>query len=59
MTTDAPLQPSARRSGKENAKFRETFSKSNLKAIVANAKLKAAVVAHTVASEIGLKSKKD
>jgi hypothetical protein len=44
---------------KENVKFRENFTKSDVQAVFANAKQKAFVVAHTIASEVGLKSKRD
>ncbi len=39
--------------------FRDAFSKTNIKAFCTNAKHKVVVAAHTAASEVGLKSKKD
>lgn len=49
----------ARTKAKGSRAFRDAFSKTNIKAFCTNATQKVAVVAHKVASEVGLKSKKD
>ena len=57
MSPGAADQAGAKTKG--SRAFRDAFSKTNIKAFYSSAKQKVAVVAHTVASEVGLKSKKD
>ena len=49
----------ARTKAKGSRAFRDAFSKTNIKAFCTNTTQKVAVMAHKVASEVGLKSKKD